>query len=155
MVKHLPLYFNQGHNPEMSRFPHHLLIIVSLLCLYLKVFFSLFFRFFCQHFANIPKVGGHALYYGQDPSTWSPPSTAFCRLRVSFSQMVITSSCYCCAILALDLQIKKRQVKCECAIFCFYDNSSFDLCFPGFALRPEGTRMIQVMLLKSLVQVRF
>lgn len=64
-------------------------------------FFS--FRFFCQHFANIPEVGGHALHYGQDPSAWGPPSAALCRLGVNVFQMAVTPSCYCSATGAVDL----------------------------------------------------
>lgn len=54
------------------------------------------------------------------------------------------------------METERRLVKCECVILCVYGNSLFDLCplgSPPPPARPEGTRMIQVMLLKSLVQV--
>lgn len=108
------LIFHEGHIPHTlpdasRRFPWENCISAFLTVSLLSIFFFFFFvaltprvffssfRFFCQHFANIPEVRGHALHYGQDPSAWGPPSAALCRLRVNVFQMAVTSSSYCSA----------------------------------------------------------
>lgn len=56
--------------------------------------------------------------------------------------------------MSVGLVNKAAAGKTWTCYFLFLCNLSFDLCPLGSAPRPEGTRMIQVMLLKSLVQVR-
>lgn len=104
--------------------------------------FLLSFRVICQHFANIPEVRGHAFHHGQDPSPWSSSSTVLYMLRVKYALILSAhSSVAQCLIFVFFV--------CFFTVYYLFISSLY--CF--FFFRPEGTRMIQIMLLKSLVQV--
>lgn len=110
--------------------------------IFLFIFFNSAFRFICKHSANIPEVRGHALYYGQDPCAWSSSGAAVHRLRVNHFRLILFVPHVCVLHSAL---LRVRIYWCPIDVLCW--------CLCSSTSRPEGTRMIQVMLLKSLVQV--
>ncbi len=89
-------------------------------------------RIVCQHTSCLPAVRGHALHHGEDPCSWYLPRSGVAQRRVPSQHF----SPFYNRLYMFEIFMIKTA------------NASVCVC-----LRFEGSRMIQVMLLKSLLQV--